>query len=280
MTQFVKSNRKFTLALRTCDAINVTSQTSAPSTSTWPNIRWQDLIPADIAPNATWLCTHTFEEQMTMPFPRDLGNTNRRSFALTTNLSARSLLSNVTSNTASQNNVSGYNYINYNNTNPPTPDIPPAPGNFTPGFLNTMEEEDMFPLNTFLLAGSQTGISNAYTGNINALWAKGRYKSRPHTFEVFSPGLHKDLRISYTEIGIPLTYLDITASSGFYYNPPNPGTSKILRATGAGTSNILPQFYTLAFFSSGVNIVQPLSVPLGVHIFEFELIYRDQDPQA
>lgn len=237
---YIRTGRKFTYAVRTEDAYartgGVTQNSLGETTMTWP-VNWKNIMPTDIAPNSTFICTHRFEEGTGgTGIPRDTVNYVRRGFNIFCNLPSYAAASDYNVN------VPGDVLGTVLNT----------PDGAKRGFINMMTERNL----AYFLA------NNAY-GNGHPLvvyYFAGIYFCPSQEFEVFSPENHASISITYGEVSNPLTLAQIQASVLYGVNTPF--------VTYPG-GQVLPQFQ----YVDSNQVIQADAL-LGTHIFEFELVAK------
>ncbi len=266
---FGKTGREFTLSLRTDDAVstdpllpsNITS--GQPYSSTW-KVRLRELFPADIIPNSVYTCTHSFQEATGYgSFLRDLGNSCRQTFVLSSNLPRYSSYS------YNFHEVQGDPFgILVDNSNSVT---------FNNGYINTMSEPisagniqfyvTIIPYNTYM-----SGYLN------NAL-----YCSPPNTFEVFSPENFNEISIYYHPSRPGPTYQDLCTDPSFFGFGLTSSADPTVTLEYNYTPSVLPPFWGVQQNidpdnnrPDGTNSLVPVNAPRGVHTFKFKL--KEQEP--
>lgn len=256
-----RTGRKFTLTLRTQDGIFNNNLYGQASTYDWV-VNWRNIMPADIPPNSTFLCKHSFKESTNFgAFLRDLGNTVRRSFLLSSNLPSYSSFTN--------------SYVSINDI------LVANPNASMPGYLNTMYEKDRCTTATY---GPTTGVYfNTWLSGFTAI---GNYTCDPHEFEVFSPESNNHITIFINEM-IPVvpTFTDLDNFPAYFgYSLTNGNKDKLIPTyPGNATNNVLPQFWAIY---PQENDGEPTGISqvifnaygaTGDHVFEFELVTKYQE---
>ncbi len=255
---YVRTNRKFTYAVRNEDAYwrtgGVIQNGLGETIMSWP-VNWKNIIPTDIQPNSTFLCTHSFKEGIdALPIPRDNANYIRRGFNIYCNLATYTSSSNYVIN------VPGSGGTTQNSS---LQGLMNDQSNAQNGFINVMQEE----------TNSYYTVNNAYGLHdfpLVAYFQSGKYTAQPREFEVFSPENHSLIAIRYGEFYAPYTLAQIQAS-GMYGSNSNTltytgGTVGVNTFSGLGP---VAQFRTV----DTANNIDPAAL-WGTHIFEFELVEK------
>jgi hypothetical protein len=245
MSNYRHTNRKFTLVLRTQDATAQTINLNGTNSMlAWSNVPWPSLIPQDIPPNSTFLCTHTFTESMGYGGIRDYSNTMRRPFALVSPMCAYSQFSQFTQQGTNN-------------------------GLYTQGgYMNIMEEDIGEVINS---GNAYAAAAGPFGADVDGYTSSARYHCKPKTFEVFAPENYRHLRIFFAELQDPPTLAQYTAPSPLYFGTNYQAGGIVLPAGQA----LLPQFGWLSPNGDGnTYTIRPWYIPQGAHVFEFELVEK------
>jgi hypothetical protein len=287
---YESTGREFTVALRVCDAI-ITEAANRQLTLTW-NIRWADLIPLDIEPGSTFMCTHSFTGSVHQFWPVDKMYQNIRSRNLLCNLVAYSAISNVRVLDGSSSDLMAYTFpnqlaANAKNLSNPTPN---STGTFRTGFLNRMEIDQFNgfkvdkDVNVYNPLAQATQASNyTYTQTFGGL-----YRCKPREFECVNPTMLNGISITFQDdIPVPkLADLNLNLSGGTTFlanglwGPQTAGANTITSPgnTAEPVNGFLPQFYTMPPASASNQRIMDLGPPQGTHMFTFRLVRKVNIP--
>lgn len=241
-----KTGRIFNLALRVADAIEVRESLGVVSLR-W-DIHWQDVLPTDIHPNSTFICTHSFIEEGYFTWPMDFMLSNRRNHDLTSNLASFSYMSDQV-NTYQGGETGRF----------------PATGVAFPrqnrtalkqGYINTMNN-DIFSLQA---GGGTTAEVIGY------LWGTCKYSCKPNSFECIGPETRSSVTVSYWDQSPPPTLAQLDAATPSLYSF---ATAQRIANLGA----YLPMFYRVNNAQADLTVYST-GPPLGTHVFSFELVDR------
>lgn len=241
-----KTGRIFNLALRVADAKTVTESLGVVSLN-W-DIHWQDVLPTDIHPNSTFICTHSFKEEGYYTFPMDYLMTNRRNHDITCNLASFSYISDQV-NTYQGGEpglfpTTGAAYTRKNGTA------------LKQGYINTMEND----LGNFNASAASTQEGIGY------LWGNCKYKCQPNSFECLAPEARGSVTVSYWDQSPPPTLAQLNGTTPLMYDFAT--TQRI-----ASPLAYMPMFYRVNNNAGNLRIYST-GPPLGTHLFSFELVDR------
>lgn len=241
-----KTGRIFNLALRVADAKEVTESLGVVSLR-W-DIHWQDVLPTDIHPNSTFICTHSFKEEGVFTWPMDYCLSNRRNHDLTCNLASFSYMSDQVNTyqggAAGRYPATGAAFTRQNGTA------------LKQGFINTMDNE-IFSLQ----AGGGDTVED-----IGYLWGTCKYSCEPRSFECLGPEARSSVTISYWDQSPPPTLAQLNADTPKMYAF---GTPQRI----ANLGGYVPMFYRVNNKVPDITVYST-GPPLGTHVFSFELVDR------